>query len=277
MIKISRLFSIGETSKLKDISIKTLRYYHEVGILIPKFIDKDSNYRYYSVEQFIYIDIIKSCRELGTSIKELQEIFKNCDTSELLLFLDKKRQDALTNIEKMNSIVSNIDLLKSSVENFKSTLKNSEINVYTFDTRYIAKLPCKEVGNLAEMLYYSKLENFTKKHKLPSTIQTGIIYNINSQFEKEPLYVFNELAYSSAPADKSHIDILPSGKYLTLSYSRENENSQFEKLQKYLSENNIFPSNIIEVDLLHDFFNINSYSCQIQIYLDNININTKNF
>lgn len=275
MIKISRLFSIGETSKLKDISIKTLRYYHEVGILIPKFIDKHSNYRYYSAEQFIYIDVIKSCRELGTSIKELQEIFKNCDTAELLLFLDRKRIDALSNIEKMNNIVNNIDSLKSSVENFKSTLQNSEINICTFDTRYIAKLPCKEVGNLAEMFYYSKLENFTKKHKLPSTIQTGIIYNINSHFEKEPLYVFNELAYSTAPIDISRIDILPSGRYLTLSYSRENENSQFEKLQKYLSENNIFPSNIIEVDLLHDFFNINSYSCQIQIYLDNIN--TKNF
>lgn len=56
------LFSIGEVSKIKDITIKTLRYYHKIGILTPKVIDENTGYRYYSIDQFIYIDIIKGFR-----------------------------------------------------------------------------------------------------------------------------------------------------------------------------------------------------------------------
>ena len=52
-------YSIGEVSKIKDITIKALRYYHKVGILIPKYIDEETGYRYYSIDQFVHIDIIK--------------------------------------------------------------------------------------------------------------------------------------------------------------------------------------------------------------------------
>ncbi|WP_368260276.1 MerR family DNA-binding transcriptional regulator, partial [Clostridium paraputrificum] len=61
-------YSIGEVSKIKDVTIKALRYYHKVGILIPKYIDEETGYRYYSIDQFVHIDIIKGCRTLGTSI-----------------------------------------------------------------------------------------------------------------------------------------------------------------------------------------------------------------
>ena len=86
--KMEKLFSIGEVSKIKEITIKALRYYHKMGILIPKYIDETTGYRYYSIDQFVYIDIIKGCRSLETSIKELQEIFRECNTDKLLEFLE---------------------------------------------------------------------------------------------------------------------------------------------------------------------------------------------
>ena len=61
-----------------------------MGILIPKYIDEETGYRYLSIDQFVHIDIIKSCRTLGTSILELQDIFKNPNTEKLLKFRDKK-------------------------------------------------------------------------------------------------------------------------------------------------------------------------------------------
>ncbi|WP_204593463.1 MerR family DNA-binding transcriptional regulator [Clostridium sardiniense] len=41
------LLSIGEVSKIKEVTIKALIYYHKVGILIPKYIDDAIGYRYY--------------------------------------------------------------------------------------------------------------------------------------------------------------------------------------------------------------------------------------
>ena len=51
-----------QVSKFKGITIKDLRYYHKIGTLIPKYIDEYWGYRYYSIDQFVYIGIIKGCR-----------------------------------------------------------------------------------------------------------------------------------------------------------------------------------------------------------------------
>lgn len=121
---MEKLFSIGEVAKIKGVTIKALRYYHKVGILIPRYIDDTTGYRYYSIDQFMYIDIIKVCRDLGTSIVELQEIFKKCSTDELLEFLQIKKHEAQENINKKKEVIKNIDTLNSRVEYSKNILNN---------------------------------------------------------------------------------------------------------------------------------------------------------
>ena len=39
--------TIGAFARLTHLSVKTLRYYHEVGLLEPAVVDPDSGYRYY--------------------------------------------------------------------------------------------------------------------------------------------------------------------------------------------------------------------------------------
>ena len=43
--------TIGEVAKVKQISIKALRYYEKIGILKPAYCDPDTGYRYYKNEQ----------------------------------------------------------------------------------------------------------------------------------------------------------------------------------------------------------------------------------
>ncbi|WP_395548431.1 MULTISPECIES: MerR family transcriptional regulator [unclassified Lacrimispora] len=70
----NNLFTIGELSKLYNIPIKTLRYYDEIGLLNPAKVDADSNYRYYTVEQFILVDLIKNSKIMGMSLAEIKEL-----------------------------------------------------------------------------------------------------------------------------------------------------------------------------------------------------------
>lgn len=49
---MKNLFSIGEVSKKKGVIIKALRYYHKMGILIPRHIDNTTGYRYYSYRYY---------------------------------------------------------------------------------------------------------------------------------------------------------------------------------------------------------------------------------
>ena len=48
-----RYYSIGQVSNICKIPIKTLRYYDEIELLVPKIRKETSKYRYYSKEQLI--------------------------------------------------------------------------------------------------------------------------------------------------------------------------------------------------------------------------------
>lgn len=269
MIIVKNLFSIGEVAKIKDITIKALRYYHKMGILIPRYIDETTGYRYYSIDQFIHIDIIKSCRELGTSIVELQEIFKGCDTDQLLQFLQLKREEAEENIKKMQEIIKTIDSLHMKVETSKDIVNNDEISTQFFAERYVIVAPCKEVGSLQELLSYSDLEKIIQEKEGKMSMERGIFYNVNTEWNVEPKYVFSRLQGDSNIEAEENIKILPKGKYVTLSYSKENEEERRNKIINYVKENKLNVNSFIEVELLNDFFNTESYSCQIQMFIQN--------
>lgn len=266
---MKKLFSIGEVSKIKEITIKALRYYHKMGILIPKYIDESSGYRYYSIDQFVYIDIIKGCRSLGTSIKELQEIFQQCDTDKLLEFLEVKKYEAEENINKMNKVIENIDILRDTIRSSKEILNENEISIKFFETRYIVVLPCMEAGSLKELLYYSDLDKLILEKNIKISVQRGVIYNVNNNRSLQSRYVFNGVEeYKDIKNDKN-IKILPAGRYLTIVYNTENKKECIKKVFDYIEENNISIDSIIEFDLFNDIFDTKTYSSQIQIFLDN--------
>ena len=50
--------SIGKVSKAKNVSIKSLRYYDEIGIFKPALTDHKTGYRYYKADQLYILDAI---------------------------------------------------------------------------------------------------------------------------------------------------------------------------------------------------------------------------
>ncbi len=68
---MSQYMSIGKVSKLKNVSIKSLRYYDQIGILKPAFVNTETNYRYYTEDQLYLLDAITVCIKLGIPLKDL--------------------------------------------------------------------------------------------------------------------------------------------------------------------------------------------------------------
>ena len=64
--------SIGEVSKLKGVSVKSLRYYDKLGIFPPAYINPETGYRYYSVDQLVVLDLIVVCLNLGIELRQFQ-------------------------------------------------------------------------------------------------------------------------------------------------------------------------------------------------------------
>src|SRR3954454_12879880 len=63
--------TIGEFSEITHLSIKTLRRYHETGLLDPAHVDGSSGYRYYTLEQVPAAQVIHRFRELDMPLREV--------------------------------------------------------------------------------------------------------------------------------------------------------------------------------------------------------------
>jgi DNA-binding transcriptional MerR regulator len=73
------MLAIGEFSQLTHLSVRTLRRYHEAGLLEPAEVDRLTGYRYYSADQIPAAQVIHRLRELDVPLPEVQRILRAPD------------------------------------------------------------------------------------------------------------------------------------------------------------------------------------------------------
>jgi len=74
--------TIGEFAQLTHLSVRTLRRYHESGLLEPASVDPASGYRYYASDQIPTAQIIHRLRELDLPLPEVAKILATEDAAE---------------------------------------------------------------------------------------------------------------------------------------------------------------------------------------------------
>ena len=68
------MFKISDFSKLSQVSMRTLRYYDEIGLLKPVRVDSDTGYRYYLVEQLSRLQRILALKDLGFELAQIVQV-----------------------------------------------------------------------------------------------------------------------------------------------------------------------------------------------------------
>ena len=71
--------TIGEFATLSHLSVRTLRRYHETGLLEPAAVDPFTGYRYYSAEQIPPAQVIRRLRDLDVPLAEVKAILATGD------------------------------------------------------------------------------------------------------------------------------------------------------------------------------------------------------
>ena len=71
---MTALLSIGEFATVTHLSVKTLRHYHEAGLLAPYQVDPHSGYRYYSTDQVPTAQIIRRFRDLDMPVRDITRL-----------------------------------------------------------------------------------------------------------------------------------------------------------------------------------------------------------
>lgn len=85
------MFLIGEISKLFQIDIRTLRYYDEIDLLVPAFVDEVTGYRYYSLGQFERLNMILYLKALNIPLKEIRQFLDDRDIEHILILLKEQQ------------------------------------------------------------------------------------------------------------------------------------------------------------------------------------------
>jgi len=103
------MLSIGDFSKVSQVTPKTLRYYDEINLLKPTSTDVKSGYRYYDVSQLETILLIKRLKEYTFSLEEIKQVLESKQDQELLqVTINKKKKEISQKMQSYSRLLERI-------------------------------------------------------------------------------------------------------------------------------------------------------------------------
>ena len=118
------MYKIGEFSKLTDLSVRTLRYYDECGILKPEYTDTFSGYRYYTEDNRKEAEDIKFMKDLDFSLEEIL-LYRGNLTSDVV---KQKKQQLERQMYLLELKCQKLEILSSCLEQ-SNDLQDSQVMV----------------------------------------------------------------------------------------------------------------------------------------------------
>lgn len=154
---------ISDVMKKTRLTRKAIYYYEEQGLISP-LKDSETNYRKYSEDDIDKLVQINSLRQLGFSIKEVQEIFtdklnlqesiaKQVNSINKELYLLNKRKDILENLAQYDK-----DSIIDSLETVSQSLDNESKKVEGYMKKQLNRILPGNIGKLFA-IYYSNFLN----------------------------------------------------------------------------------------------------------------------
>ena len=131
------MLSIGEFSNICRVSTKTLRYYAEIGLLLPSEVNPENGYRYYAIEQLETMLFINRLKAYHFSLDEIGDILKSDSLEEqLYTALSKKKQELEWQVQNTHNTLLQINTDMKALMQGKSIMSFMEDMDVTLVTNY---------------------------------------------------------------------------------------------------------------------------------------------
>ncbi|MDK2584714.1 MerR family transcriptional regulator [Romboutsia sedimentorum] len=243
-------FSIGQMSKLHNISVQTLRHYDKMDLLKPSYTNSSTGYRYYSTRDFLTMDLIKQCKSMGLALDEIKEVIKNYTSLESILdTLSNQRRLVDDKIKELESIKYKINSLEDKI---RLSLKNgiNEVFIkhneerkflkYQYTSRYTDEFEL----NLRELLLEIERTYGDSNAEIVFTTSYYDINNINKNANNIHEVTYNNVMIhleEEIDYEGNKVIVLPKGDYITLYFDDQyiNAYKYYKKVIDYIKNNNI--------------------------------------
>jgi len=104
-----KMYKISDFSEMTGLSKETLRYYAEVKLLEPAYIDPKNNYRYYDDGSYFLAILLVKLRRFGFTIQEMISVMKDESFANLENLLIQKRNKIQMHIDDFLFQIEEID------------------------------------------------------------------------------------------------------------------------------------------------------------------------
>lgn len=101
------MYTVKQLSELAEISVRTLHYYDEIGLLRPTQV-KPNGYRYYDDNALLKLQQILFYREIGLELMQIKEVMERPDF-DLVTALRSHREILNEKIARLKKLVSTVD------------------------------------------------------------------------------------------------------------------------------------------------------------------------
>jgi effector-binding domain-containing protein len=134
------MLKIGDFSKFCRVSVKTLRYYDEIGLLNPILVDEFTGYRYYTAEQSMQVHRITGLKELGLTLGEIRQIFTDSPSADKVIeLLIEKRKETLKKLREEEVRLRKVEEWLRKVEK-EGTMPTYDIVIKKIDAIKVASV-----------------------------------------------------------------------------------------------------------------------------------------
>ena len=104
--------TIGDFSRATQLSVKTLRHYHRVGLLVPADVDADTGYRRYTTDQIPTAQVIRRFRDLDMPLDQIHAVLQAPDLATRNELISAHLASLEQNLARTQSAVASLrDLL----------------------------------------------------------------------------------------------------------------------------------------------------------------------
>ncbi len=141
---MENILRIGDFSKINHISIQTLRFYDQIGLLKPYKVDDQTNYRYYHINQSALVDLIQYLRQLNFSLRDIKVILTKDDFTDVSLIIEEHRQALKGERTTINQQLRELDDFQKSIQLYQQRKVYPSLELLELPARQILSYEVEE-------------------------------------------------------------------------------------------------------------------------------------
>ncbi len=158
------MFKIGDFSKLSQVSVKTLRYYDELGLLKPVEVDRWTGYRYYSAHQLPRLNRILALKDLGLSLEQIGQLLDgDLPAAQLRGMLRLKQAEARQRVREEQERLERVEVRLRQIEE-EGKMPTYEVVLKSVPAQKVASVRGIVPSYGEQALLWGELEPYLAQH-----------------------------------------------------------------------------------------------------------------